>query len=252
VPVTIPPFVQYQQPLYPLRGLWNAAPREGDRFVSAEIDWGVTTVGQGSIARGAVQFDLSGNSPVAFSQIVAFSVDNSRCGADVDFLFPDSAGVLTVPGYNQVVSPVFTNALMFYASAPAAAVGDVTIFQVLNSMPPPLALTPSLAQTQVVAPGIVLTSNATTVLVPAPVSGTIEAFSLAYSYGTGGTATVAIQDGRPVNLWNGQVAGVSGGSGSTNMSGLRARFINGLNLVVTGTTFGGTAVIVANVYYSIP
>jgi hypothetical protein len=112
MPLSIPAFDQYQSPMFPLRGLWNCVPREGDKFVNVEIDWQTTT------KTTCVQFSLSGNSPVALSQIVALYVDNGRSGSDVDFIFPDSGFVLTVPAHNQGMFPVLTNALMFYASAP--------------------------------------------------------------------------------------------------------------------------------------
>src|SRR5262249_24566930 len=147
---------------------------EGDRFVNAEIQWRITTG-----ATVCVQFDLSGNSPVAFSQIVAFSVDNSRCAGDVQFVFPDSGFVLDVPAYNQGVYPVFSNSLMFYALSPRGVVGDITVFQVLNSMPPPVAIQPSVIQ-EAVAPGGVLMdgSVASVQLVPAGVSGTLVGLSV--------------------------------------------------------------------------
>jgi hypothetical protein len=112
--------------------LWNAKPPEGDRFRNAEIDW-ITT--RGSLT--AVQFLLSDNSPIALSQIVALCVDNSRSGADVDFLFAGSGFLLTVAARTQGLYPVFSNALMFYAIAASAAAGDITTIQILNSLPPP-------------------------------------------------------------------------------------------------------------------
>jgi hypothetical protein len=111
MPLQIPAFVQYQGVTPILRGLWNQKPVEGDRFISAEIDWG--TLG-GTPPYTCVQFQLSGNSPVALSQIVALSIDNGRCGSDADFIFPDSGFVLTVAAHNQGIFPVFTNALSFY------------------------------------------------------------------------------------------------------------------------------------------
>ena len=101
MPIVVPPYVQYQAPLYPLRGLWNSVPPEGDRMVAAEIDWGITT-GPGM----AVQFQLSGNSPVAFSQIVAMQVDNTSNNSDVQFLFPDSGYTLVVPAYTQLTTQI--------------------------------------------------------------------------------------------------------------------------------------------------
>jgi hypothetical protein len=132
MPQTVPPFAQFQAPLILRRGLWNAKPPEGDRFCNAEIDW-ITT--RGSLT--AVQFLLSDNSPIALSQIVALCVDNSRSGADVDFLFPSSGFLLTVAARTQGLYPVFSNALMFYAIAVSAAAGDITMIQILNSLGPP-------------------------------------------------------------------------------------------------------------------
>jgi hypothetical protein len=251
VAIIVPPFVQYQAPLVPLRGLWNSVPAEGDRFVQAEIDWGITT-GAGN----AVQFALSGNSPVAFSQIVALSVDNSRCGSDVDFLFPDSGFVLTVPAYNQGVYPIFSNALMFYVVAGSAAVSDTTIFQVLNSMPPPIAIQPSSEQSMTSVAGVSLSANASTPVVAAPTVGTIEGLqgNVSSASTTAGTCVVQLQDGRPLVLWETTVT-VPAGSQTYQLvaiSGLRLRFINGLNLVVSGTTAITSGGLNLNVYYAVP
>ena len=250
MPIVIPPFVQYQAPLFPLRGLWNAKPAEGDRFVSAEIDWTVTT---GSLS--CVQFALSGNSPVAFSQIVAFSVDNSRCSVAVDFLFPDSGFVLTVPGYNQGVYPVFTNALMFYATATGAALGDQTIFQVLNSMPPPVAIQPDTEQQTASVAGISITTNHTTAVIAAPTNGTLSGGSIILNGNstTVGNATLELVDGDSDLLW-GAVVQLPVGSVTIPLPlGFdRLRFFNGVNLVVTGSGGLTTAGVTVNLYYSTP
>jgi hypothetical protein len=243
VPIVVPPFVQYQTPLFPLRGLWNSPPVEGDRFVSAEINWGVTTK-----AGNAVQFDLSGNSPVAFSQIVAFSVDNSQCASDVEFLFPDSGYVLNVPAYNQGVYPVFTNALMFYATAAVANVGDRTVFQVLNSMPPPVAIQPTQLQTVASVAAISLTASGNTQLIPATVSGTIKAMSISAEVGS--SATVAgffIQDGNGSNLWSALLNVTE----YFSVMPIEVRFFNGLKAVVSGTSITSGQVN-ANIYYTVP
>jgi hypothetical protein len=247
VSIIVPPFVQYQAPLFPLRGLWNNPPTEGDRFVSAEILWGVTT-GNAS----AVQFDLSGNSPVAFSQIVAFSVDNSLCASDVQFLFPDSGYTLNVPAYNQGCYPVFTNALMFYATATLGAVGDRTVFQVLNSMPPPIAVQPTEEMSQAVVPGLPLSNNIFAVLPPG-VSGTIQAYDMGAAAQAAGTAQVVLYDGstparnlfsRVMDFTTAQLTIESA------LSGLRLRFFNGLNIAVQSSTVTGG--VSFNIYYSLP
>jgi hypothetical protein len=247
VPIVVPPFVAYQAPLYPLRGLWNSAPEEGDRFVSAEIDWGVTT-GPGM----AVQFLLSGNSPVAFSQIVALQCDNTSNAADVSFLFPDSAYTLVVPAYAQGVFPVFTNALMFYVVSTTAVAGDRTLFQVLNSMPPPVAVQSSRMQQHAGIAGLLLNANGSTPLVPAGVNGTLESVQI-----TGDTLSVvntlncsiSLGDGSGGTLWVGAVGG--GVQVEYNIGPILIGFQNGINFTVSGTNLtGGFAI--CNLYYGVP
>jgi hypothetical protein len=248
MPLSIPAFDQYQSPMFPLRGLWNTKPVEGDKFVNAEIDWLVTTKAT------AVQFSLSGNSPVSLSQIVALCVDNSRSGADVDFVFPDSGFVLTVPAHNQLVAPVFTNALMFYASAPSSIAGDVTVFQILNSMPPPIPIAPSTTQNHA---GInaIPTTNGSTVLVAAGINGTLNTLSITLAANAaGGALAMSVIDGSGKSLWVTYVSVPASSSQINfpfNVPGLDVRFVNGLNLVVSGSTLAGVQII-ANVYYSTP
>jgi hypothetical protein len=245
MPLTIPPFTQFQGPLFPLRGLWNKRPAEGDYFVNAEIDWG-------SQNTSAIQFALSGNSPVAMSQIVALYVDNRRCGVDTDFLFPDSGFLLTVPAHAQGLFPVLTNALMFYAIATGSALPDVTIVQILNSLPPPIPLVPSQQQNNAQAIGIGIAAGST-VLVPATISGTLNTLSLSVDL-TGGTGnmTVTIQDGTGATLWAAIYTDATTAQNiPINLSGLAVRFKNGLNLVIVGPGTI-TGFIDANVYYMTP
>jgi hypothetical protein len=251
VPIVVPPFVQYQAPLVPLRGLWNRVPPEGDRFINAEIDWQITTT-----LTNAVQFALAGNSPVAISQIVALSVDNSGCSADVTFLFPDSGFELVVPGYNQGVYPVFTNALMFYAIAIRAGVGDRTIFQVLNSLPPPIATQPSLEQSTTTVNSVLLQNNGATQIVPATVSGTLEVLSLVatiFAAATAESCNLLLRDGNGVVLWQSQIASSinAGGTWPITVSPLKLHFYNGIVAVVSTTTIAN-GYVNFNLYYGVP
>lgn len=250
MPIIIPEFVQYQAPLFPLRGLWNAPASEGDRFVTAEIDWG----SPGLLGVTTVQFQLSGNSPVAFSQIAALSVDNSRCGSNVDFLFPDSGFFLTVPGTNQGVYPVFTNALMFYASAPLAAAGDITVFQILNTVPPPVAIQPAETQTHASVPFANLAANGATIAIPQPTTGTLQGFTLVISGSAAAESacTFALVDGTGATLFEQTITLPAGYSSQViPVSGIRLRFTNGLNAVVSGTTISSGNIAI-NLYYSVP
>lgn len=250
MPLIVPPFSQYQGPLFPLRGLWNKRPPEGDYFVNAEIDWGTANT-------SAIQFALSGNSPVALSQIVALYVDNRRCGVDCDFLFPDSGFLLTVPAHAQGLFPVLTNALMFYVIGQGAALNDVTIVQILNSLPPPIPLVPSTQQNSVSVTGINALANGTTALVPVAISGTLNTLSVSVDLtagATAGTVQLSVVDGTGAVLW----ANFFGVPASTtinvpiNLTGLSVRFRNGLSLVVALSTNLTVGAVDVNTYYTTP
>jgi len=250
LPLTIPPFSQYQGVLVPLRGLWHKAPVEGDKLITAEIDWGTSGVAK------AVQFSLSGNSPVAISQIVAVAVDNARNGADCLFAFPDSGFQLAVPAHNQLISPVFTNALMFYVSSAAAVASDVTVFQVFNSMPPPIPIQPSSQQNTASVTGVALQTNSTTQVVAAGVTGTLNTISMSLDMTAGATAGAVqlnLNDGTGkvlwVNIYN--VPANTTVNYPVELTGLSLRFVNGLQfLVINSTLTSGVGVV--NVYYSVP
>jgi hypothetical protein len=257
VPIVVPPFVQYQAPLNPLRGLWNHRPPEGDRYVQAEINWLITTK-----AGNAVQFELSGNSPVAFSQIVALAVDNSRCSVSTTFLFPDSGFALVVPAYNQGIYPVITNALMFYCFATGAVAGDRTIFLALNAMPPPLSVQPFLAPQPAATlnanvAGITITANSTTPIIAAGVNGTLVGMSVNVSATGGasaGIANLSLADGSPKTLWATQIeAPINTAVNVPNdLSGLNLKFTNGINLVIANSLNFAFGSVLVNLYYTVP
>jgi hypothetical protein len=248
--IIVPPFVAYQAPLVPLRGLWNKSPPEGDRYVTGEIDWGITTSG-----KLGVQISLSGNSPVAISQIIALAVDNSRSGSPAQFIFTDSGFILNVPARNQGTYPVFTNALNFFVVAPASALGDVTAFTVLNSMPPPIAIQPSDLQDKALAVGVNLAVNGSTQVVPATVNGTLEAFDFDATLlapATAASCTVSLVDGLGAVIWQRSLfAGAPPVQITSTLVGLSLRFFGGLRLVVAGTTIT-SGVINLNLYYAVP
>jgi hypothetical protein len=252
MPITVPPFQAYQAPLIPLPGKWNAKPVEGDKFVPAEIDWGVTTGGT-----NAVQFALSSFSPVEFSQIVALYVDNGRNGSDVDFLFPDTGKQLTVPAYCQGLFPVITNSLTFYCVSALAGVGDVTIFEILNSLPPPIAVLPSQEQSQASATGIAMTATGSTQVIPPGTIGTIQSASILLSYATGASAQTCdfqLIDGNGTVLFAYHIAAPASTVATLapiNLGPLRLRFFNGVRFVVTQTTMT-SCVATVNLYYSVP
>lgn len=250
--LVIPPFVNYQEPMFPLRGLWRAPPIEGDKFITCAIEWGVTT---GNTT--CVQFNVGGNSPVPLSQIVALNVDNSRNGSDISFLFPDSAAQLVVPRLNQGVYPVFTNALTFYCMSEQASVGDITIFQICNSIPPPVAVQPFQAQSVAIADELNVGAAGVQQLIPPPATGTLQGFSLTAA-ATDAPASpqqgiLQLIDGTGRILWRGLLQWDAGAitAGPVNVTGLSQRFYQGLQLQVVETSIP-SATADMNVYYSIP
>lgn len=245
MPLKLPPFNQYQSPIVPLRGLWNSTPIEGDKFVAAEIEWLVTTTQQ------AVQFAISANSPVSFSQIVALAVDNSRSGSDVQFVFSDSGFILAVPANEQLVAPVFTNGLMFYVVAQGAVEGDITAFSVLNSMPPPIMIAPALAQNHASVIGQPITIG-TLPVVAAGVNGTLNTLSLSVGLAAAGeSGQFELVDGSGRLLWTTFIEASEAETLPINLSGLSIRFTDGLNLVtLPGSTMTGGVVV--NAYYTTP
>jgi hypothetical protein len=253
MPIVVPPFVAYTAPLIPVPCRWRTPPPEGDQMIPVEIDWGNAGPSH------AVQIALTSFSPVLFSQVIALSVDNSRSGADVDFIFVDTGKQLTVPAYAQGVFPVFTNALTFYCAASGALAGDTTVFCILNCEPPPVAVLPSQEQSHSLVQSISLNVAANTAIVPPPTTGTLQGFTLAIDVETGAAPPVqhvnlSIQDGTGAVLWAQGYqfnASVTGQTLSIPVTGLKLRFSNGLYLAVIGTTMTGGAATV-NVYYSVP
>lgn len=252
MPITIPPFVTYQAPLIPITARWRHAPPEGDKYVPVEIDWGLT------VAIGkAVQISLNAG-PVEFSQIVALSVDNGRSGGDVAFVFPDTGRQLAVPAYSQGVYPVFTNSLTFYVLAESAAVGDITEFEILNSLPPPVAVQPSQEQTAAGITGASTSAVGSRIVIPPGINGTLTGYQiLLVSTSTLSTASAAacqLIDGTGQILWLGESQCPATGSVTTpiNAAGLRVRFTNGINFQVTSTSLPAGCYAQVNLYFSVP
>jgi hypothetical protein len=233
--------------------LWNAEPTEGDRFVNAEIDWLTSPPGS------AVQFQLAGSSPVALSQVVALAVDNAASGADVAFIFPDSGFVLSIPARTSGVWPVFTNALMFYASAPLCILGDRTVFQAFNSMPPPVPVPASQAQNTASYGPISPAGNADTQIIAPTISGTLNAVNISIDAQAGATAgsfQLELFDGTARNIWIGGPYFVAANATVSfppiSIPNLNVRFVNGVTARVYNSSNIGGGVVVVNLYYSQP
>lgn len=255
--LVVPSSVAYQGMTIPIHGLWNQSPPEGDYLVNFSINWLVQTNNQ-----TAVRCDLAGNSPVALSQIVALSVDNTGSGSDVEFLFPDTGSRLVVSAYDQGVFPVFTNALSFYVIAPVATNVDLTIFNVHNSIPPVIAAPTVQTQAHGAVGALSVLPGSTNPIIGGNLSGTLTGFqiTLNLSGNTSGNATqidTQIQDGTGTVLAHqflmaaGSTTAAQLSAQTFSQSGLNLRFYNGLFLYCTSMT-GSLALASVNLFYSVP
>jgi hypothetical protein len=251
VPLQLPPFSQYQAPLVPLRGLWNHRPAEGDKLVNLEINWDPATTKQN------VAVSLGGNSPVSLSQIAALYVDNAGCGSSVSFVFPDTGFELTIPANEQSLFPVFTNALTFYCVGATAQVGDRTVIQVLNSVPPPIALTPASLTSTTAVTGANLTANLTFPLIGPGIDGTLVALDVngwAQASANGQEARLVVTDGGgSPPAWYATIgAGLTGTIQFDFNPQLNVRFVNGLTCQVIATVPLAGGHFSINTYYRTP
>ncbi len=252
--LTLPPAVNYPSPLIPLITRWNNAPSEGPKCVPCEIDW----ASMGGVNK-CVSMQLYGGAAQTLSQILAISYDNSASGADVMFVFPDTSQVYTVPAYEPAgVMPVFTNALSFYVICPTAQSEDITRFSIHNSLPPPSSLSVSKEQSFATS-GTIGTANGTTLIIPATVSGTIEALNIGAQFngGANGSAVAQLVDGGSNVVWTGQCSSnnsINVNLQLANLNDLSVRFNGGLSFVVTngGSPLTGSGNFAVNVYFRTP
>ncbi|HEY1881110.1 MAG TPA: hypothetical protein VGG68_14380 [Caulobacteraceae bacterium] len=257
MPLLIPPAVNYPSPPISMPAFWQREPNEGPRFIPLEIDWAIMG---GALNCVALNLDNYGASVQNFTQIVALKVDNSACSADVQFIFPDTGDTVTIPGYSPcVIVPVFTNGRnLFVLLLGSEVASDVTRAQVHNSLPPPLVI-PASDQAQLTATfsNIPMDGVTTTQLIPAAISGTLEAISLYAAANTVASAfsdQLTVQDGTAKLIAVAQASVQTGGTIDAlllNSTQMRVVFTNGLQLLqaATGTPAGH---IVANLLYRTP
>lgn len=206
MPYQVPPAVNYPTPLVAIPSLVNRTPPDGERMVPVEIDWG--TMGG---TDHCVAINLQNNATSNFSQIVALSIDNSDCGADIRFVFPDTGETTTIPAYSpKVIIEVFTSMTQFFVVAgfnsEQVLTGDQTRFSILNFMPPPIAV--PVTQEQAISAVSANATQATTQLVPTTEDGTLEqAYCTFTTYSSvAGNADWNLQDGTGKTIGIGRVA----------------------------------------------
>jgi len=237
MPITVPPAVNYPGPLIYLRSQLFNPPPEGNRMIPVEIDWG-----EMGGANNCVAFNLSQLGPLDFTQIVALSVDNSECGADIQIVFTDSAQTYSVPAYAPSTTfEVFTNSLSFFVLAEYGEESvDITRMAILNYLPPPFAIPATREQNNVTGANINITGAGSTQVIPTGTTGTLEAMTIQATIVTAsaaGASTCYLQDGTGKLCGVATIASSTGMSQSTlilNLPECNIRFSNGLSLYQTG------------------
>lgn len=248
--ISVPPAVNFQSPINALVSLSQDQPTEGRQQIAAEILW--ATMGG---TNKAVAFNLSGLANIRISQISALKIDNSACGADVQFIFPDTSEVITIPGgspYSLV--PVFSNSLTFYVYAPNASPEDIIRFIALNYQIEPAEVDAILgaafsagANATWALPGPV-TAN----VIPAGVNGTLRKFLLSIAPLTIPSVTLlaflTLRDGAGtvfIPTWRigvaSNMARITANIVILDLPDINVRFRNGLFLDWTVTS-GGTGI----------
>lgn len=253
--ITVPPAVNYQSPLIAVPCRTLNVPKEGNKMISCEVDW--STMGG---SENAVSFNLQNNATLEFSQVIALQVDNSLCGSDIQFIFPDTSTTTTIPAFSPYsIVEVFTNQTMFYLYAAGAEAEDISRFSILNFLPPPISISVTPEQNAVVVSGIAGQTVGDTALVGPTISGTVETIQVFGSIlGESSTKQVAwnIQDG------NGKViAGCSNNANGdetnynsiiTDLQDIRIRFQDGLTFNILASNIAAGSIFSVNLFYRTP
>jgi hypothetical protein len=256
--LTVPVAQNYQSPLIFVPSVWqNDSPREGAGSIACEIDWG--TMG-GTNNCVSINPQTNTANPQSISQICALKIDNSSCGADVQFVFPDTGDTVSIPaGSPDTITPVFTRGTFFYVIAPSAEVEDITRFQILNVVPPPLSVSAAdFEQDTVSFNDIVNDGVTTTQLIPNTVNGSIQALSIFATVAdasAGGSYIYNIEDSTGRAIAGFQISVPTGGNFNglvLNLNDVRLRFVGGVKIVASGGGAGPLGHLSINMYYRTP
>lgn len=235
----IPNALPLGNPVIPIPSIIRRPPEEGDKSIPFVVDW------SRPIARSldTVSINLQGNSPLDFRQITGLIVDNSQCGASLDFIFPDTDVTISIPAYAPyTVLQVNSRALEFYVRALGPIPSDRTSFAILNYAPLPVSVPATEEQQIGSAIGISATPGSSTDLVPVTVAGgTLQDLSVSFSILNSASSGFAIGEvtdraaslGFPANRVLARVKAVANNTDTINvnllsLSGVNLRFIGGL------------------------
>lgn len=250
--IVVPNAVNYQSPLIAVPSRLLSEPREGRKQVPCEIAWGDMA------PDGCMLLNLGNNATLEFSQVIALKVDNSLCGATVTFVFPDTGDTVAVPAYSpNTVIEVFSQQTQFYVVAAGPISGDITRFQILNFLPPPISISVSTEQQTAIVSGISAAAAGNTQIVPAGVNGTLQALEIHFGVANAAAdsnADIQILDGNGKLIAQG-VAFVKNATSSlttlVSLQDIAVRFENGLIATVGGLLIASGQFNV-NAYYRLP
>lgn len=231
-------------------------PKEGHKSVAYDIDW------SRPIARGVdtVSINMQDGGTLEFSQICGLVVDNSNCGSDLDFIFPDSDVVISIPAYAPYTClQVNTQQVQFYVRALSPLAIDKTDFMVLNYAPMPVAVPITVQQQIAQVAGVAIDGATASMLLPAGTSGTLRGLQVNGAWNAAALSfnnLLVLSNGVLGDvLWTGNIAGVAPdpqfNGPIVNLSNISLRFSDGLVFTQSGGfAVGGTLSI--NAYYVTP
>lgn len=226
----------------------GAAPKFGPKCIPVEVDWG-TMGGTNSI----VGFNVgNAGGTQGFTDLCALQVDNSGCGADIQFVFTDTQTTYTIPAYTPyALIPIFTKALQFYCisqiDGEAIETTDITRFTMFNFVPMPVVV-PTSQEQDTSAVSAIAGAAGNTQIIPAGTNGTINVVYVNYASPFGGLPaagemTWTLVDGSGKVLWTGQMGGGIASAWNVilaNLSNVAFRFSNGVKF--TQAVAGGAAI----------
>lgn len=251
----IPPSVNYGSPLVYQVSRAESQPREGKKQFNLNVEWGNALYSTAL----CVNFNFQQNATLDFSQIVCLVVDNSDCGADVRFYFPDTQMTVTIPARTPyAIVEVMTGAKSFLLqtglNSQVVLTTDATRFQVLNYLPPPVVVPTSDAQQPAAIAAIAGNTVANTTILASTIDGRLESASIVgfFTNNTANTATWQLKDGTGLLIATGRNASIGGDY--TNITAfenynMKVPFRQGLIFSITQSDLPVGSEYAVNLYY---
>ncbi len=249
--IQVPNPINYPSPLVAVPSRVMFPPREGNKQIPCQINWS-------DAPDGCMLVNLGNNATLEFSQISAIKCDNSLCGATVTFVFPDTGETVAFPAYSpNTIIEVFSQQTQFYVVAAGPITPDVTRFQILNFLPPPVSVSVSTEQQTASASNVSAAAPLVVDLVAPGINGTLQAlqvqFGVANAAGNS-NAAITVTDGNGKQIAYSAVFVKATEQTNTtiiDLSNINVRFQNGITLTVAGLGIA-SGEFNANAFYRFP